>query len=150
MSRPYSRSLAVWMFCAAALLTAAEPPSKAKTVEQIAEAVHPSIAVLTVSGRDGNDASLGAGFVVSADGLIVFRVEDDKSYGFYPSGGKFRLTRFDGPDVFSWKVLGKEASSDYRPGGWNVLKVHLEKDHIRCYVNSKIQERRLARRSPTR
>ena len=29
----------------------------------------------------------------------------DKHYGFYPTGGKLRLTRFDGPDVFSWKVL---------------------------------------------
>jgi serine protease Do len=361
MSRLYSRSLAVWMLCGAGLLTAAEPPSKAKTVEQIAEAVHPSIAVLTVSGRDGNDASLGTGFVVSADGLIatnfhvidvgravtveladgkrydatevhaadrerdlavirinakgltalklgdskamkdgqavvaignprglkrsvvtgvlssrrevegrpvlqlampvepgnsggpvldmdgrvvgvvsskslvtpnlgfavaveslkpllekphpvpmsawltigaldpddwqaqqgarwrqragriqvagagtgfggrslclwkhdppalpyeaavtvklddeagaaglLFRAEDDKSYGFYPSGGKLRLTRFDGPDVFSWKVLREEASPGYRPGDWNVLKVHLEKDHIRCYVNDKL------------
>ena len=45
--------------------------SKVKTVEQIAAAVHPSIAVLTVNARDGNGASLGTGFVVSADGLIA-------------------------------------------------------------------------------
>ncbi|HBI46184.1 MAG TPA: hypothetical protein DDY78_25525 [Planctomycetales bacterium] len=69
---------------------------------------------------------------------LMFRAEDDKSYGFYPSGGKLRLTRFDGPDVYSWKVLREEASPDYRPGDWNVLKVHLEKDHIRCYVNDKL------------
>ena len=69
---------------------------------------------------------------------LVFRAEDDKCYGFYPSGGKLRLTRFDGPDVFSWKVLREQASPDYRPGDWNALKVHLEKDHIRCYVNDKL------------
>ena len=69
---------------------------------------------------------------------LVFRAEDDKHYGFYPSGGKLRLTRFDGPDVFSWKVLREEACPDYRPGDWNVLKVHLEKDKIRCYVNDKL------------
>ncbi len=69
---------------------------------------------------------------------LLFRAEDDKSYGFYPSAGKLRLTRFDGPDVFSWKVLREEDSPDYRPGEWNVLKVHLEKDHIRCYVNDKL------------
>ena len=45
--------------------------SKAETVEQIAAAVHPSIAVLTVNARDGKGASLGTGFVVSADGLIA-------------------------------------------------------------------------------
>ena len=40
--------------------------------------------------------------------------------------------------MFSWKVLREEASPAYRPGDWNVLKVHLEKDHIRCYVNDKL------------
>ena len=69
---------------------------------------------------------------------LVFRAEDDKHYGFYPSGGKLRLTRFDGPDVFSWKVLREEACPDYRPGDWNVLKVRLEKDKIRCFVNDKL------------
>ena len=69
---------------------------------------------------------------------LVFRAEDDKHYGFYPSAGKLRLTRFDGPDVFSWHVLREEANPDYRPGEWNVLKVHFEKDKIRCYVNDKL------------
>ena len=55
----------------AAASPAAGDASKAKTVEQIAELVHPSIAVLTVSARDGKGESLGTGFVVSADGLIA-------------------------------------------------------------------------------
>src|SRR5438309_873482 len=59
------------MLCGAGLLTAAEPAASSKTVEQIAGAARPSIAVLTVNTRDGKGASLGTGFVVSADGLIA-------------------------------------------------------------------------------
>jgi regulator of sirC expression with transglutaminase-like and TPR domain/S1-C subfamily serine protease len=75
-----------------------------------------------------HDESGAAGLVFHADGA-------DKHYGFYPSGGQLRLTRFDGPDVFTWKVLEQKASSHYRPGQWNTLKVRLEKDRIRCFVN---------------
>lgn len=70
-----------------------------------------------------------------AAGLVFHSDGDDKHYGFYPSGGQLRLTRFDGPDVFSWKVLEQKASPHYRPGEWNRLKVRLEKDRIRCFVN---------------
>jgi regulator of sirC expression with transglutaminase-like and TPR domain len=77
------------------------------------------------------DAEEGAaGLVFQADGK-------DRHYGFYPSGGKLRLTRFDGPDVFSWKILANEGSDAYKPGEWNVLKVRVEKEKLICYVNSK-------------
>jgi regulator of sirC expression with transglutaminase-like and TPR domain/S1-C subfamily serine protease len=66
---------------------------------------------------------------------LIFRANDDTHYGFYPSNGQLRLTRFDGPDVFAWKVLEQKASPHYRPGEWNTLKVRLEKDRIRCFVN---------------
>jgi serine protease Do len=75
-----------------------------------------------------DDEKGAAGLVFHADG-------GDKHYGFYPSNGRLRLTRFDGPDVFSWHVLKEEASPHYRLGDWNTLKVRLEKDRIRCYVN---------------
>ena len=75
-----------------------------------------------------DDESGAAGLIFHADG-------GDKHYGFYPSGGKLRLTRFDGPDVFTWKVLEQKDSQHYRPGEWNTLKVRLEKDRIRCFVN---------------
>ncbi|HTU23718.1 MAG TPA: transglutaminase family protein [Gemmataceae bacterium] len=75
-----------------------------------------------------DDESGAAGLIFHADG-------DDKHYGFYPSAGKLRLTRFDGPDVFTWKVLEQKDSKYYRPGEWNTLKVRLEKDCIRCFVN---------------
>jgi regulator of sirC expression with transglutaminase-like and TPR domain len=70
-----------------------------------------------------------------AAGLIFHADGGDKHYGFYPSGGQLRLTRFDGPDVFSWKILSQEASPHYRPGEWNLLKVRVEKDRLCCYVN---------------
>jgi serine protease Do len=75
-----------------------------------------------------HDESGAAGLVFYADG-------EDKYYGFYPSGGKLRLSRFDGPDVFTWNVLEQKDSPHYRPSEWNTLKVRLEKDHIRCFVN---------------
>ena len=56
-----------------------------------------------------DDEAGAAGLVFDADG-------DDKHYGFYPTGGKLRLTRFDGPDVFSWKILQGRPARDYRPG----------------------------------
>jgi serine protease Do len=74
------------------------------------------------------DESGAAGLAFHADG-------GDRHYGFYPTSGKLRLTRFDGPDVFSWKVLHDQPSVHYRPGEWNTLRVQLDKNRIRCYVN---------------
>jgi regulator of sirC expression with transglutaminase-like and TPR domain len=70
-----------------------------------------------------------------AAGLAFFADGGDRHYGFYPSNGQMRLTCFEGPTVFTWKVLRQDASPNYRPGEWNYLKVHLEKGRIRCYVN---------------
>jgi regulator of sirC expression with transglutaminase-like and TPR domain len=70
-----------------------------------------------------------------AAGLTFFADGKDKHYGFYPSGGGLRLTRFDGPDVFSWKILKQERSEHYKPGEWNNLKVSLTKDKVSCFVN---------------
>jgi S1-C subfamily serine protease/regulator of sirC expression with transglutaminase-like and TPR domain len=69
-------------------------------------------------------------------GGLAFRSDGrDRHYGFYPSGGKLRLSRFEGPDVFSWKVLAERPNPHYRPGDWNTLKVRVEKDRLLCYVN---------------
>lgn len=77
------------------------------------------------------DESGAAGLVFCADGK-------DRHYGFYPSGGGLRLTRFDGPDVFSWKILAQSASNAYRKGEWNWLSVRVEKDRIICRVNDTV------------
>jgi regulator of sirC expression with transglutaminase-like and TPR domain len=69
-----------------------------------------------------------AGLVFCADG-------GDVHYGFYPSDGRLRLSRFDGADVFSWNVLKEVKNEHYRPGDWNSLKVRFEKGKIQCFVN---------------
>jgi len=78
-----------------------------------------------------DDESGAAGLVFGSDGA-------DKHYGFYPSAGQLRLTRFDGPNVFSWTILKQAPSAAYRPGEWNRLKVRAEKGKIRCYVNGEL------------
>tara|TARA_Y100000766_G_scaffold282908_1_gene297239 strand:- start:1372 stop:3543 length:2172 start_codon:yes stop_codon:yes gene_type:complete len=76
-----------------------------------------------------NDESGAAGLVWAADG-------GDKHYGFYPSAGQMRLTRFDGPDVFSWSILDQRITRYYLPGDWNVLKLRHDGSRFYCYVNS--------------
>jgi serine protease Do len=78
-----------------------------------------------------DDESGAAGLVFCSDGK-------DRHYGFYPSAGKLRLTRFDGPDVFSWQVLHDRPSRHYRTGDWNTLRVHLEDGKIQCFVNEQL------------
>lgn len=75
-----------------------------------------------------DDESGAAGLAFEADG-------GDKHFGFYPSGGKLRLTDFQGPTVYSWKILHEEASRHYRPGEWNHLKVRVEENRVQCFVN---------------
>lgn len=70
-----------------------------------------------------------------AAGLIFGGDGGDKHYGFYPTSGKVRLTRFDGTDVFSWKILHDEPTPAYRPGDWNTIKVRVEKNKFTCYLN---------------
>lgn len=69
---------------------------------------------------------------------LVFHYDGERHYGFYPTGGKLRLTRFDGPDVFSWKILENADAPHYRPGDWNNIKVRVSKDGIQCFVNDKL------------
>lgn len=77
-----------------------------------------------------DDESGAAGLAFCSDG-------GDRHYGFYPSGGKLRLARFDGPDVYSWTILADVPSEAYKPGEWNALRVRVEPEKITCYVNGK-------------
>jgi regulator of sirC expression with transglutaminase-like and TPR domain len=74
------------------------------------------------------DESGAAGLAFHADG-------GNRHYGFYPTAGKLRVTRFDGPSVFEWKVLREMPSPHYRPGDWNRLTVRVEKEGFRCLIN---------------
>lgn len=82
-------------------------------------------ATVTVRLKDEAGA---AGLAFCADG-------GERHYGFYPTGGKMRLTRFDGADVFSWKILQELETPGYRQGDWNTLRVRVEKERIQCFVN---------------
>jgi serine protease Do len=75
-----------------------------------------------------DDESGAAGLIFGSDG-------GDKHFGFYPTAGKLRLTRFDGPDVFSWNILREAASEHYRPGDWNDIRARIESDKVICFVN---------------
>lgn len=75
-----------------------------------------------------DDESGAAGIAFAADG-------GDKHYGFYPSGGNIRLTRFEGADVYSWTILEQLEAPSYVPGGWNTLRIRVEEKKITGWVN---------------
>ena len=72
-----------------------------------------------------------------AAGLVLFQNEDTH-YGFYPSSGKLRFARFDGPTVYEWNVLWEEDRPEYHEGEWNHLKIHVEADRIQCFCNEQL------------
>jgi S1-C subfamily serine protease/regulator of sirC expression with transglutaminase-like and TPR domain len=78
-----------------------------------------------------DDEAGAAGLVFGSDG-------EDRHYGFYPSAGQLRLTRFDGPTVYSWSILQQIPSEYYRPGDWNHLRVRVEPGQLLCYVNNQL------------
>lgn len=88
----------------------------------------PYEATVTVRLDDERGA---AGLVFHADG-------GDRHYGFYPSGGRLRCARFDGPTVTEWAVLREVASPRYRAGGWNTLTVRVEEGRFRCWCNGEL------------
>ena len=61
--------------------------------------------------------------------------EGEVHYGFYPSGGQMRLTRFEGPDVYSWTILEQLPTEAYRPGEWNHLRIRVEEEMLTGFVN---------------
>lgn len=74
------------------------------------------------------DEGGAAGIAFAADGK-------DKHYGFYPTGGKIRFTRFDGSDVYSWTILEQFESSAYLLGEWNEFRVRVEEQLITGWIN---------------
>ena len=83
----------------------------------------------TVTVKLDNESG-AAGLIFGGDGV-------DHHFGFYPSGGKLRFTKFDGPDVQTWKILSNEPSEHYRPGEWNTLKVRVEAKRVLAFVNGR-------------
>jgi S1-C subfamily serine protease/regulator of sirC expression with transglutaminase-like and TPR domain len=77
------------------------------------------------------DESGAAGLVFHSDG-------GHKHYGFYPTAGSMRLTRFEGPDVTSWTILETTKNEHYRSGEWNTLKVRVDGTKLHCFVNDEL------------
>ena len=75
-----------------------------------------------------DDESGAAGLLFHSDG-------GDKHFGFYPSSGRIRLTRFEGPSVYTWNVLSEIESEHYRRDEWNELRLRVEKNRIIGYLN---------------
>jgi regulator of sirC expression with transglutaminase-like and TPR domain len=73
-----------------------------------------------------------------AAGLIFHSDGEHRHYGFYPSNGRLRLSRFEGPDVFSWHVLAEKPSEHYHPGEWNRLRIRVARDRLQCFVNDEL------------
>ena len=73
-----------------------------------------------------------------AAGLVFHSDGKDRHYGFYPSNGRLRLSRFNGPNVETWQVLADVENKAYRQGDWNWLRVRIEKDRLACYVNDQL------------
>lgn len=71
-----------------------------------------------------------------AAGLIFASNGDMVHYGFYPTGGKLRLTRFEGADIYSWTVLDQlKVPASYQKNDWNRLRVRVEKRKLIAWVN---------------
>jgi serine protease Do len=85
---------------------------------------------LAVSVKLDNEAG-AAGLVFHADG-------EDRHYGFYPSNGQLRISCFDGPSVFQWRVLRESPSDAYRTGEWNRLRVRVDGERLQCFVNEEL------------
>ncbi|MFT5121494.1 MAG: serine protease Do [Kiritimatiellia bacterium] len=73
-----------------------------------------------------------------AAGLSFCSDGSNTHYGFYPTAESIRLTRFEGPDVYSWTILDTVKSSAYRPGEWNRLKVQVGDGKIIGSVNGEV------------
>ncbi len=80
---------------------------------------------VSVQVRLGNESG--------AAGLVFGGLPEGRHYGFYPTGGQLRLTAFEGPDVFSWRILGTVPSAAYRPDDWNLLRIRHEAGRIQCW-----------------
>lgn len=109
---------------------------------------------LCLSAADPPDLPYELGVSVRLDdeagaaGLAFHSDGEHRHYGFYPSAGRLRLSRFEGPNVFSWTVLDEVVSAHYRPGQWNHLKVRIEQDGVSCYVNDQLVIQSSDRRLP--
>ena len=65
-------------------------------------------------GRSNGRSTVQLSDEAGAAGLAFCSDGEDRHYGFYPTNGHLRLTRFDGPDVLSWNILYDQPSRALR------------------------------------
>src|SRR5262249_19053292 len=70
-----------------------------------------------------------------AAGLAFCSDGEHCHYGFYPTGGRLRFTRFGGPDLLSWTILYDRPDPHYVAGGWDTLRVRWDQGKITALVN---------------
>ncbi|MCA8982282.1 MAG: transglutaminase family protein [Planctomycetaceae bacterium] len=101
-----------------------------------------SLCLSTITPDDARDFEMGVWVKLEkesgAAGLVFHSDGQDRHYGFYPSAGKLRLSRFDGADVFQWQVLREVPSESYRPGEWNYLRIRVQGPELSCYCNDQL------------
>lgn len=73
-----------------------------------------------------------------AAGLVFHSDGGDRHYGFYPSSGQLRFSRFDGATVYAWHVLREARSAHFRPGDWNRIRVRVDAGKFQCYCNDEL------------
>ncbi|MEZ6045665.1 MAG: transglutaminase family protein [Planctomycetaceae bacterium] len=89
------------------------------------EVPEPPYELAVMVKQDQTDGA--AGLVFASDG-------EYQHYGFYPSSGKMRLSRFNGADVLTWQVL-QEVETPFLREEWNSLKIRVEEEGLYCYLN---------------
>ena len=78
-----------------------------------------------------DDSSGAAGIAFHADG-------GNRHYGYYVTNGQLRLTRFEGPNVFTWTILDTVSNKHHRVGEWNRLRLKLDGHNMKCFVNDEL------------
>jgi len=73
-----------------------------------------------------------------AAGLAFLSDGHSRHFGLYPSSGRLRVTRFDGPTVYQWKVLEEADVVGVDMLDWTHLKVRVEQEHFSCFVNDQL------------
>lgn len=99
---------------------------------------------LCLSTRDVPDGPFEVAVTVKmkeedgAAGLVFHSDSGDRHYGFYPSSGQLRFSRFDGATVYEWHVLREVRTEHYRPGEWNRIKVRFDDGAFQCFCNDEL------------
>ena len=75
---------------------------------------------------------------IGAAGIAFHADGGDRHYGYYVTNGQLRLTRFEGPNVFTWTILDTVSHDQHRVGEWNTLRLRIDGPKLKCFVNDQL------------